>query len=281
MKKIFAGIVLLFLFLFSTNSQDASSSMEAFSSAFDAFRRGEYQNAATAFMRLTQDESKNTLAPESLFMAAQSYFNAADYPTAYSTCEEFLQKYPTHAKIADIEYQLGRILFKTQDYRGAIASFDRFMGKYSTNPLAPSALFWKAESNYQMGNIADSYPLFNEVIARWPESEKASLARWRLNVMGLEVREAKLIRIVEYENQEKESLDIYRFKNDAIREDRYFKWYTAYMRARQLLQTNSLTQADAAMIAKNLRLSVLLDAKQKALNLLISRIMEYLKGFSQ
>lgn len=99
--------------------------------------------------------------------------------------------------------------------------------------------------------------------------------------MGLEVREAKLMRVAEYESQTKESLDIFRFKNDAINEDRYLKWYTAYMRSRQRSQTSAVTQADAAMIANNQRLSVLLDAKQKALNLLISRIMEYLKGLSR
>jgi len=281
MKKTFAGIALLFILLFSLSAQSAPHSMEAFSSAFDAYRRGEYQSAASAFVRLSQDESENALAPESLFMAAQSYFNAADYPTAYSTCEEFLQKYPAHAKTPDIEYQLGRILYKTKDYQGAVASFDRFLEKYSANPLEPSALFWKAESYYQMGDVADSYPLFNEVISRWPESEKASLAQWRLNVMGLEVREAKLMRVAEFESQTKESLDIYRFKIDAINEDRYLKWYTAYRRSRQLSQASALSQADAEMIANNQRLSVLLDAKQKALNLLISRLMEYLKGLSR
>ncbi len=242
----------------------------------------EYHSAALAFIRLSHNEVDSTLAPESLFMAIQSYFNAAEYVTAYSACQEFLQKYPQHSRVPEIEYQLGRISFSLKDYPSAVTAFDRFLMKYPTDPLYSSAFFWKAESYYQMGNVADSFSLFEEVIAKWPDTEKSSLARWRLNVMGFEAREAKLLRITEYESQKKASTELYQFAIDAINENRYLKWYNAYQRLKLISQApTTMSQSDIATIEKNRKLSLLLEAKQKALNLLISRIKEYLQGLSR
>lgn len=281
MKKTLAVFFIGMLSLVAAFTQENNSPLNAFSSAFDAYRRGEYKNAGVAFMHISQEWPEDTLASESLFMASQAYINAGDYPTAYSLCEEYLQKYPQNPNAPDVEYQRGRIMFKTGNFSSAVSIFDLFLQKYPDSTLFSSALFWKAESYYQMGDFSNSLPLFNEVIASWPDSEKASLAQWRLYVMGLEAREAKLIRLAAYENQTQNALDVYQFTKDAIKESQFLKEYNAYKRFRQIAQTPSISQADADLIANNQRLGVLLEAKQKALNLLISRIEDYLKGLSQ
>lgn len=281
MKKLCMVPLVALLSLVPIFAQAGDTALADFSSAFDAYRRGDYPRAGDSFVRISQDWPEDELAPESLFMASQSYFSAGDFSTAYSLSESFLQQYPQHSRAADVEYQRGRIAFKTGRFASAVELFDQFLARYPEHPLFTSALFWKAESYYQMGNFVDSLPLFNEIVLKWPDSEKASLAQWRLNVMGLESREAKLIRLAAYELQTQGAMDLYQYQRDAVREHQYLVWYTAYLRSRTTSHTASLSQADTELIASNQRLSLLLDAKQKALNLLIARIQEFLKGLSR
>jgi TolA-binding protein len=276
MKKKFV-IACLFVCLnagFLLYAQANTAALDEFGRAFDLFKRGDFQNAGAAFAYLYQTWPKDPLAADSCFMAAQAYFNAGDYPTSYGFCEAFIQSYPGHLNIPDMEFQRGRILFKMGRFKEANSAFGAFLDRYPDNTLYPSAFFWKAESFYQLGDIAQALPLFNEIREKWPGSDKASLAAWRLNVMGLEAREAKFSRLAAFEAGKNSTKEIAGMQKEAYREQQYLRDY--------LLLKSLRARADFSepTVSPNDRLNMLLDAKERALDLLISVINAYLKGIA-
>lgn len=290
MKKNKIGCLLIFLNLaFLLYAQTSSSYME-FGKAFDLFKQGDFKGAGAAFAQLYQTSPQDALAANSCFMAAQAYFNAGDYPTSYGLCESFIQSYPEHSNIPDMEFLCGRILFKMGRLADAVSAFNTFLAAYPENELYPSVLFWKAESFYQLGDIAQALPLFDEINEKWPDSEKASLARWRLNVMGLEAREAKYSRLATFEAENNSTGRLLgQMQQEAYREQAYLR---DYFRLKLLRQRNAVdissadcgdenaksseaALADAA--TKNEELKKLLDAKERALDLLVSKIIAFLK----
>ncbi len=275
MKKKFLIVCFFFLFLnigFLLYAQSSAAALDEFARAFDLFKRGEFNAAGASFGALSRAWSKDALAADSCFMAAQAYFNAGDYPTSYRFCEEFIRSYPAHPNIPDMECQRGRILFKMGRFKEASSAFSAFLEKYPDNPLYLTALFWKAESFYQLGDIAQALPLFKEIKEEWPDSDKATLAAWRLTVMGLEAREAMYLRLAAFEMGKNSSKEIEDMQQEPYREQRYLRHYffLKSLRARSDIVEPAPSQ--------NTRLNALLDAKKRALDLLVSLIDAYLKG---
>ncbi len=273
MKKKFLIGCFFFLYIgFFLYAQVSAAALDEFARAFDLFKRGEFQAAGASFASLSSAWSKDALAADSCFMAAQAYFNAGDYPTSYRFCEEFIRAYPGHPNIPDMECQRGRILFKMKRFKEASSAFSAFLESYPDHPLYLTALFWKAESFYQLGDIAQALPLFNEIKEKWPESDKASLAAWRLTVMGLEARESMYLRLAAFEMGKNNSKEIEDMQKEPYREQRYLRHYFLLksLRARSDIVEPALPQ--------NTRLNALLDAKKRALDLLVSLIDAYLKG---
>ncbi|GAB6275916.1 MAG: hypothetical protein SAMD01599839_04560 [Rectinema sp.] len=280
MKRLAIGCFLIFLNIgFLLYAQTNPVALDEFGSAFDMFKRGDFQNAGASFAHLYQTWPEDVLAADSCFMAARAYFNAGDYPASYGFCEAFLQSYPGHSNIPDMEFQRGRILFKMGRFKEATLAFNAFLDKYPDSTLYPSAFFWKAESLYYLGDIARALPLFNEIREKWPGSEQASLAAWRLNVMGLEAREAKYLRLAAFESERNSAGEIVEMQKEAYREQQYLRDYFLLksLRGRNNFPEPSAPPLNMKYSSKNDKLNMLLDAKKRALDLLISKIKEYLK----
>ena len=295
MKKYILGLLLLLAGIsLSLHAQGNEEIFAKFSSAFDLFKKGSFQNAGSEFALLYETWPESSLAPDSCFMAAQSYFNAGDYPTSYLYCVQFIQNYSDHPNIPDMKFQLGRIFFKTGRFKDAIIAFDDFLKAYPGSPLFASALFWKAESYYQLGDIARSFPLFNELKEKWPDSDKASLVSWRLNVMGLEAREAKFSRLMAYETEKAAQMEIGGMQKEALQEQQYIRAYYLLktLRVRNELPGSSklplyvqYTPQNAPEVDSNLKsrlnkLNVLLEAKKRILELLLAKIDAYMREIS-
>ncbi|MEN6498978.1 MAG: tetratricopeptide repeat protein [Rectinema sp.] len=275
MKKKLLIVCFLFLNItFVLYAEISTAALDEFARAFDLFKKGDFRAAGASFASLYTIRPKDEIAADSCFMAAQAYFNAGDYPTAYRFCEEFIWSYADHVYIPDMEFQRGRILFKMGHFKDASSAFSVFLEKYPHNPLYPSALFWKAESFYQLGDIAQALPLFNEIKENYPDSDKAALVAWRLTVMGLEAREAMYLRLVEFEMGKNNTQEFEKMQREAYLEQRYLRHYyfLKSLRARSDIAEPS--------VESNNKLDTLLDAKKRALDLLVSLVNAYLEGIS-
>lgn len=283
MKKYILGLLLLLAGIsLSLHAQGNEEIFAKFSSAFDLFKKGSFQNAGSEFAMLYETWPESSLASDSCFMAAQSYFNAGDYSMSYLYCVQFIQKYPDHPNLPDMKFQLGRIFFKTGRFKDAIWAFDDFLKAYPGSPLFVSALFWKAESYYQLGDIAHSFALFTELKEKWPDSDKASLVYWRLNVMGLEAREAKFSRLIAYESEKAAQIEFGGMQKEALQEQQYLRiyYFLKALRARMQNVPRNALGIDSNMKSRIDKLSVLLEAKRRLLELLLAKIDAYIREIS-
>lgn len=70
-------------------------------------------------------------------------------------------------------YETALNLFKAARYSEAIAAFDAFVRSHPLGTFAPGALYWKAQSHYQLRDCQKALEAFRKVVLIWPNDAKA------------------------------------------------------------------------------------------------------------
>ena len=66
--------------------------------------------------------------------------------------------------------------FQHKDYEAALAGFRLFLELHGQSPLASSALYWIGECEYRLGRFQDAVLSFEQIITRYPHSQKVASA---------------------------------------------------------------------------------------------------------
>lgn len=66
--------------------------------------------------------------------------------------------------------------FQHKDYEAALAGFRLFLELHSRNPLASSAQYWVGECEFRLGRFQEAVRSFDEVLIRYPHSQKLASA---------------------------------------------------------------------------------------------------------
>jgi TolA-binding protein len=199
-SKIFlALLVTIFPALLRAQVADASI---LFAKGFDLFKQGMYIEAAEAFSALSAQEENSALVGDADYMQVISMVNASRAEEADVLADRFLLRHPDSPNVSEIYYQKGRAAFIGGRFGDAIALFERFMADYPESPTFPSALFWHSEAYYMLGRTGEAREGFARLVDRFPSAAKRDVAEWRLEVIGLEAREGKLKRILEFDRSE-------------------------------------------------------------------------------
>jgi len=66
--------------------------------------------------------------------------------------------------------------FQHKDYEAALAGFRLFLELHGQSPLASSALYWIGECEYRLGRFQDAVLSFEQVMTRYPHSQKVASA---------------------------------------------------------------------------------------------------------
>ena len=66
--------------------------------------------------------------------------------------------------------------FQHKDYEAALAGFRLFVELHRQHPLASSALYWVGECEFRLGRFQDAVHSFEQVITRYPHSQKVASA---------------------------------------------------------------------------------------------------------
>ena len=90
-------------------------------------------------------------------------------------------------------YQKGKNLYHISDYEKAVITLSDFCHTYPEHNLYASSLFWIAESFYATYNFDSAKPLYERIVAEYPEDSKAKDAKYRLDVIAQRTREEKLL----------------------------------------------------------------------------------------
>jgi len=121
--------------------------------------------------------------PEQMYDLAYQQYRGSRYGTARQAFREFLRMFPTHERAPDALYFIGES-FAGENADSAAAVYQQVVKTYATSPRAPSALYKLGFLAEQRGDKGAARTYYARVIAGYPRSPEANLARDKLQRLG-------------------------------------------------------------------------------------------------
>jgi tol-pal system protein YbgF len=110
-------------------------------------------------------------------------FRRGSLATARLGFREFLRVFPTHERAPDALFYLGET-FAGESTDSAAAVYQQVVKTYPNSSRAPSALYKLGLLAEQRGDKAAARTYYARVIAGYPRSDEANLARDKLQRLG-------------------------------------------------------------------------------------------------
>ena len=121
-----------------------------------------------------------TTTPEQRYGRAFDALKAGDYAAAIAGMRDFIARHPDHPLADNAYYWLGQTHYLNRDYVQAIEAFASVGSKSPDSAKAPDALLKRGLSELELKRSEAARRSFNDLIARYPASEAARLAREQL-----------------------------------------------------------------------------------------------------
>jgi tol-pal system protein YbgF len=119
--------------------------------------------------------------PNELFATAQDALQRGSYRTAREAFEEFVRAFPQHPRASEAQLRVGEALVGANEPQRAFDAYGRVLELYPNSEHAPTALYRAALIELERKNDARARAMLNQVVAAYPNSPEAALARERLN----------------------------------------------------------------------------------------------------
>jgi tol-pal system protein YbgF len=103
--------------------------------------------------------------------------------TARVALQKLLTEYPQHDRVPDALFQLGESWAAT-DADSAASAYERIARQYPSSPRAPAALYKLGLLAEQRGDPRAARVYYQRVVAGYPRSQEAELARNKLSGRG-------------------------------------------------------------------------------------------------
>lgn len=126
--------------------------------------------------------------PIEVYQSAYRDYQRGNYDLARQGFSDFAKENPQSDLADNAVYWIGETLFAQKKQRDAIAMFDRVINEYPTSDKVPAALLKKGLAYIEMGEKAQGVVQLQYVVHEHPSSREATLARQRLQAMGIETR---------------------------------------------------------------------------------------------
>src|SRR5213079_2351857 len=117
--------------------------------------------------------------PDRMYDLSLQQFRRGSLATARVGLREFLRVYPTHERAADALFYVGET-WAPENADSAAAVYQQVVKSYPNSPRAPSALYKLGLLAEQRGDKAAARQHYSRVIAGYPRSDEANLARDKL-----------------------------------------------------------------------------------------------------
>jgi len=114
---------------------------------------------------------------------AMQQFRAGRYSTARLALRELLRVFPTDEHAADALFYVGET-FAQDTPDSAAAVYGQVVKQFPNSPRAPSALYKLGLLAEQRNDKAGARTFYSRVIAGYPRSDEANLARDKLQRLG-------------------------------------------------------------------------------------------------
>lgn len=115
--------------------------------------------------------------------SAMDTFKTGDYKGAANALQEFVRRYPDSAYAANAQYWLGNAYYAQRDYKKAIAAQEVVISTYASSPKAPDAMLNMATSYAELNDKPKAKKTLQTLIAKFPVSQAAQSAKDRLSAL--------------------------------------------------------------------------------------------------
>ena len=139
--------------------------------------------AAAAAPAATPGGGAGSPGPDQMYDLTMQQYRRGSFTTARLGFREFLRLYPNDERASDALYYVGES-FAPENPDSAAAVYQDVVKRFPNSPRAPSALYKLGLLAQQRGDKAGARTYFARVLAGYPRSDEANLARDRLQALG-------------------------------------------------------------------------------------------------
>lgn len=191
------ALVLAISFVFAQTTSDVLLP------GLEAYAREDWETSVMYFRKVLSDKSQpQSTISEALYWLILSEISLNDYQSAKNDCVVFLSNYKNSSRVADVEYQYGRVLYLLNDNTESVKQLYDFVKKYPENEKVSSALFWIAESLYDLKNYERASLFYNIIIEDYPSSPKREACFYRIKLIEQTAREEELLQLLKVTHEE-------------------------------------------------------------------------------
>jgi len=120
---------------------------------------------------------------DQMYEASLAQLRRGSTSTARLGLRELLRTYPSSPRVSDAVYFIGQS-FAAENPDSAAVYYQQVVDTYSTSARAPSALYNLGLLAERRKDTAKARDAYQRVVAKYPQSDEAALARDRLKALG-------------------------------------------------------------------------------------------------
>lgn len=111
------------------------------------------------------------------YAAAFGLVRERRFEEALQAFQEFVSTYPSSDKLANAHYWIGEVQLAQQKLEPARAAFQLVVDQFGNHTKRPDALYKLGVTQDRLGDIAGRTQSFDKLVAEYPQSSAAGLAR--------------------------------------------------------------------------------------------------------
>lgn len=122
--------------------------------------------------------------PETVYQTAYNDYLRGNYDLAVLGFRQYLESFAGTELADNAAYWIGECYFSQRKFQQAVKEFDDVVAKYPRSDKLPSAILKKGYALLEMGDRSLGMVQLQNVIREYPRSDEANLARQRLKSIG-------------------------------------------------------------------------------------------------
>lgn len=129
--------------------------------------------------KLTQGE-RDAAAEKQAYESALNQFKVGNYQLAITGFQAFMAAYTNSQLLPSAQYWIGNAYYAMHDFKSAIAAQQKVVGSWPDNPKAADAMLNIASSQSELGQSAAARDTLRSLVKKYPSSPAAEQAKQRL-----------------------------------------------------------------------------------------------------
>lgn len=123
--------------------------------------------------------------PESLYQTSYSDYLRGNYDLALLGFRQYLESFPDTDLADNASYWIGECFYRQQKYAEAIAQYDEVLSRWPRSDKTASSQLKKGYAQVELGRRDEGVRQLQGVVRDFPNSDEANLARQRLQSLGV------------------------------------------------------------------------------------------------